>query len=75
MLDHAHHIQPREDRYWWRPTGVAPRLVEKIWESFKVLPDRREGGALPELVAGTLGMNANALGAVGLVLTELPSVP
>ncbi|HXR22692.1 MAG TPA: ROK family protein [Acidimicrobiales bacterium] len=57
-------------------TGVAPRLVEKIWASFpKYCRIGGEGGALPELVAGTLGMNASALGAVGLVLTELPSGP
>lgn len=55
--------------------GIAPRLVEEIATPFpkygRTSPEG--GGVLPELVAGALGMNASALGAVGLVLTELPS--
>jgi predicted NBD/HSP70 family sugar kinase len=57
-------------------TGIAPGLVDKIVAALpkycRAAPDGGSG-ALPRLVAGTLGMNASALGAVGLVLTELAS--
>ena len=57
-------------------TGIAPGLVDKIVAALpkycRAAPDGGSG-ALPRLVAGTLGINASALGAVGLVLTELAS--